>query len=309
MKQSLLTTTLLAGVVALAGCGGNGNDSQSAGSEAPEPDDVVARVNGEAISATALDAQIQAQSKQGQPASKQQALDRLVDLVVLAQKAEENGLPQQPEIAAKIKRQRASILAQHLVRVELSDFEPSEDELRKAYEEQTSGEAAKEYKASHILVEEEAKANDMIAQLDDGAEFAALAKEHSTGPTGKRGGSLGWFEAGQMVEPFNKALQELEPGNYSEAPVKTRFGWHVVRLEDVRTKEKPKFEDMKSELRNQLVSQHVQDYITSLREDAEIETNLSDDSNGGSGNEGSGDSGSGDNGGESDSGGSSGGAY
>ncbi len=308
MKQSLLSTAVLAGVLTLTGCGGNGSDSQSSSTDAPEPDEVVSRVNGQAISATALNAQVQAQSQQGQPASKQQALDRLVDLMVLAQKAEEQGLPQQPEIAAKIKRQRASILAQHLVRAELSDFEPSEEELRKAYEQQTSGEAAKEYKASHILLEEEAKANDMIAQLDEGAEFAALAEEHSTGPTGKRGGSLGWFEAGQMVEPFNKALQALEPGNYSDQPVKTQFGWHVVRLEDVRTKEKPKFEDMKSELRNQLVSQHVQDYIASLRDDAEIETNLASEGDGGSGDSASGES-SGGSGGESDSGGSSGGAY
>ncbi len=308
MKQSLLSTTLIIAALALAGCGGNGSDSQSADTQAPEPDEVVARVNGEAISATALNAQIQAQSQQGQRASRDQALDRLIDLMVLAQKADEQGLPEQPEIAAKIKRQRASILAQHLVRAELSDFEPSEEELRKAYEEQTSGEAGKEYKASHILLEQEAKARDMITQLDEGAEFSALAKEHSTGPTGKRGGSLGWFEAGQMVEPFNKALQELEPGNYSADPVKTRFGWHVVRLEDVRTKEQPKFEDMKSELRNQLVSQHVQDYISSLRDDAEVETNLSSETEGGSGDSGSGEA-SGEGDGGSDSGGSSGGAY
>ncbi|PSQ90950.1 MAG: hypothetical protein BRD57_05635, partial [Proteobacteria bacterium SW_6_67_9] len=141
MKQSAFTIFVIAGAVAVAGCGNNGSDSNadSSSADTPEPDQVVARVNGEALGRTALDAQVQAQSQQGKQASPDQALERLVDLTVLAQEAEDKGLHEQPEIAAKIQRQRASILAQHLVRSELSDFEPSEEQLRTAYEERTSG--------------------------------------------------------------------------------------------------------------------------------------------------------------------------
>ena len=277
MKHSVLAASLAAATLALAACGGNTDSGGSSStSEAPDPKNVVARVNGQPISAVALDAQVQAQSSRGQPVARPKALDELVDLMVLAQEAEDQGLPQQPEIAAQLERQRAAVLAQHLVRAELSNFEPGDDELRQAYEERVAGMSGQEYKASHILLEKESEAKDVIAQLDEGGDFAALAKEHSTGPTSSRGGSLGWFQPDQMVGPFAQAVQGLEPGSYTGTPVKTRFGWHVVRLEEVRDVQKPEFEDMKSKLRNQVVSQHVQDYITSLRDKAEVE--ITDDS-------------------------------
>ncbi len=277
MKRFFLTSAVAAATLALGACGGSDSSSgETQSSTSSEPDQVVARINGEAVSSAALDAQVQSQSQGGQPASKQQALDRLIDLMVLAQKAEEKGLHEQPEVAAKIKRQRASILAQHLVRAELSNYSPSEDELRQAYKERVSGDSGKEYKASHILLDKEKKAKQMVTKLDEGADFAELAREHSNGPTSDRDGDLGWFQAQQMVEPFGKALKSLEKGQYTQEPVKTRFGWHVIRLDDVRQKEKPKFEDIKGKLRNQLVSQHVQDYIESLRGESDIEITAQD---------------------------------
>jgi len=278
MTRFFLTSAAAAATLALGACGGNGSgDGETQTSTSTdEPEQVVARVNGDAVSSAALDAQVQSQSQQGQPASKKQALDRLIDLTVLTQKAEEKGLHEQPEIAAKIKRQRASILAQHLVRAELSNYSPSEDELRQAYKERVSGDSGKEYKASHILLDKESSAKEMVTKLDEGADFAELARQHSNGPTSDRGGNLGWFQAQQMVEAFGKALKSLEKGQYTSQPVETRFGWHVIKLEDVRDKEKPKFEDIKSKLRNQLVSQHVQDYIESLRSESNIEITAQD---------------------------------
>lgn len=272
MRQFALITTVAVGAITLAACTGNADTKESSGAgEAPDPKEVVARVNGQPVSAVALDAQVQSQSSRGQPVQRPQALDELVDLMVLAQEAEAQGLPQQPEIAAQLQRQRAAVLAQHLVRAELSSFSPSEDDLRQAYQERVEQMSGQEYKASHILLEEEAKAKEMIAQLDEGADFASLAQEHSTGPTSNRGGDLGWFQPDQMVGPFAEAVEALEPGSYTQAPVKTRFGWHVVRLEDVREMQKPAFEEIRDQLRNQLVSRHVQDYIASLREQADIE--------------------------------------
>lgn len=260
-------------VLALAGCS---SQSAPASDTGHEPENVVARVDGKPISAAALDAQIQAMSARGQPVQRPRALENLINLVVLSAEAERQGLPDQPEVAAEIERQRATLLAQRLVRAELSDLDLGEDELRQAYQERIQDMEEREYKASHILVDEQAQAQSVIEQLKEGADFKALAREHSTGPTGESGGDLGWFQADQMVGPFADAVRALEPGSYTAEPVQTRFGWHVVLLEDVREMQKPAFEDIEGELRNELVSEHVRSYIRSLRDKADVEITAED---------------------------------
>lgn len=259
--------------IALAACSGQ---SAPASSTDPEPENVVARVDGQPISAAALDAQVQAMSARGQPVQRPRALENLINLMVLSAEAERQGLPEQPDVAAEIERQRAALLAQHLVRAELSELDLSEDDLRQAYAERIEEMEGREYKASHILLDEQAQAQSVIEQLAEGADFKALAREHSTGPTGESGGSLGWFQADQMVGPFADAVRALEPGSYTAEPVQTRFGWHVVLLEDVREMQKPAFEDIQGEIRNDLVSEHVQSYIQSLRDQAEVEITAED---------------------------------
>lgn len=269
----LLTLSLAAGALALGACSGDPASNNANNVQAPDPDNVVARVNGDPISAVALDAQIQSLASRGQSPDRAQALEQLIDLRLLTQKAEDSGLTTQPEIVAEVERQRAAILARHVIRAELSDFEPSEDDLRQAYQERVEGMGGTEYRASHILVETEEEASELIAQLEEGTEFGKLAEEHSTGPTSSRQGNLGWFKPSQMVPPFAEAVQQLEPGGYTAEPVETQFGWHVIRLADTREAEKPAYEDLKSELRNELASQHIQDYLGSLREQAEVEVN------------------------------------
>lgn len=273
MIHRSLTAVLAVGALALTACGGESgasSDQQSA-SSAPDAENVVARVNGEALTAVDLQSQIQAMSQRGQGVNREQALQELIELELMSQKAEAEGLPDQPEIAATIERQRSSLLAQHLIRSQLQDFEVSEKELRAAYEERTADTQGMEYKARHILLEEKEQAEEMIRQLEDGAEFAALAKDNSTGPTKSRGGDLGWFSAEQMVEPFMNEVKALEPGNYTTKPVETQYGWHVIQLDETREAQKPGFEQMKRELRNELVGKKIQDYVGSLRDDAEIE--------------------------------------
>jgi peptidyl-prolyl cis-trans isomerase C len=273
MIHRSLTAVLAVGALALTACGGESGAStdQQGASSAPDAENVVARVNGEALTAVDLQSQIQAMSQRGQGVNREQALQELIELELMSQKAEAEGLPDQPEIAATIERQRSSLLAQHLIRSQLQDFEVSEKELRAAYEERTADTQGMEYKARHILLEEKEQAEEMIRQLEDGAEFAALAKDNSTGPTKSRGGDLGWFSAEQMVEPFMKEVKALEPGNYTTEPVETQYGWHVIQLDETREAQKPGFEQMKRELRNELVGKKIQDYVGSLRDDAEIE--------------------------------------
>ena len=284
MIHRSLTAALAVGALALTACGGESgasNDQQSE-SSAPKDENVVARVNGEALTDVDLQTQIQAMSQRGQGVNREQALQELIELELLSQTAESQGLPDQPEIAASINRQRSSLLAQHLIRSQLQDFEVSEEELRAAYEERTADTEGTEYKARHILLEEKEQAEEMIQQLDDGADFAELAENNSTGPTKSRGGDLGWFSAEQMVEPFMNEVKTLEPGGYTSEPVETQYGWHVIQLDETREAQKPPFEQMERELRNELVGKKIQEYVGSLRNDAEIEISEGDGESDGS---------------------------
>jgi len=142
--------------------------------------------------------------------------------------------------------------------------------LRKLYDEKYPADAQKkEYKAAHILVKTEKEAQELVAQLADGADFAALAKKKSIGPSASAGGDLGWFSDGDMVPPFFEAVAALSPGEIS-APVKTEFGWHVIKLEQIRDKARPEFETVRGDLENTLRQKLLDERVGKLSEKAEI---------------------------------------
>ncbi len=128
-----------------------------------------------------------------------------------------------------------------------------------------------EHHARHILVTSEEAAREVIAKLDEGADFAELAKESSTGPSGAQGGDLGYFTADQMVPEFSEAAAKLEPGQYSKDPVQTQFGWHVIKVEDRRTAEPPGFEEVEPQLREAMAREAVEAVFNDLRDGATIE--------------------------------------
>ena len=111
----------------------------------------------------------------------------------------------------------------------------------------------------------------MITKLDGGSDFSELAIEHSTGPSGKSGGDLGWFSAQQMVKPFSEAAATMEKGKYSKEPVKTQFGWHVIMLDDSRESTPPPFEQLKPQLQSFAQNERIQNYVQSLRDGATID--------------------------------------
>ena len=121
------------------------------------------------------------------------------------------------------------------------------------------------------MVKEESKAREIIKKLNDGANFEELAKTESTGPSGKNGGDLGWFSAAQMVPAFSAATAKLKKGTHSQTPVKTQFGFHIIKLESTRTREAPKFEDIKEQLKPMIQNQRLQKYVEKLRGRAKIE--------------------------------------
>jgi peptidyl-prolyl cis-trans isomerase C len=200
-------------------------------------------------------------------------MDRLLALVLVSAEGAKNGLDSELNIAAELELRRMQYLASATVERYMEDNPPSESELRRLYEERIQNLSGPEYKARHILLESEAEAQTVIALLEAGGDFAALAAEHSTGPTGPNGGDLGWFAPDSMVEPFSNAVQALEVGGYSREPVQTQFGWHVILLEDSRDQQPPGIESMRTELATLAQRQQLEAFIQALRERAEITLN------------------------------------
>lgn len=195
-------------------------------------------------------------------------LENLVSLQLLSDAAEKKGLPQERTIAVQLALQRVQLLARAMIQRYVEENPASEAELRAAYEERLPSLGATQFKARHILLETEDDAKSVIEDLNKGADFAELAKERSTGPTGPQGGDLGWFTAESMVAPFSEAVQGMEVGSYTSEPVQTQFGWHVILLEDRKDNQPPGLDAVRDEMTNVVNQQKVEAYVESLKNSA-----------------------------------------
>ena len=247
----------------------------SASLTAAEPEDVVAKVGNAEITEAdiAFAANDLGQELQRFPPAqwRQILLDVVVDMELLAQAAREDGLDQDPDFKKQLeflelRALRNAYLAQKI------DGSITEDDLQAAYDKEFADfEGAEEINARHILVKDRAEAEALIKELDEGADFAELAREKSTGPSGPNGGDLGYFSQGQMVKPFEEAVFALEPGSYTKEPVETQFGWHVIKLEDKRQQEKPALEAVSAGLRQQLVRDRYEAKMAELKDAIAVE--------------------------------------
>jgi peptidyl-prolyl cis-trans isomerase C len=166
-------------------------------------------------------------------------------------------------MAAALENQRRSLLSLIVIN-EVRANAVSEATLRTAYQKKyISQSSGQEYKASHILVDTIEKANQLLNQLDEGADFGGLAREYSTGPSGPNGGDLGWFGKGQMVPTFEAAVQKMEVDTHV-GPVQTQFGYHVIRLDDLREVNPPSLNEVRDELEVELQNAAVEAHISSL---------------------------------------------
>lgn len=240
-----------------------------------DPDKVVARVDGKEI--TNMDLALvgveYAQDLAQVPAAMRQKvlIDVMIDMELLANAAVKEGLDNDPEYLKHIDYLKSRALRDTYLR-EKVDLEPTDEELQKIYDEQFADYKGEEERhARHILVKTEDEAKDLVKALDDGKDFAELAKEKSTGPTGPNGGDLGFFTKGQMVPEFDTAVFGMEAGNYTKEPVKTQFGWHVIKLEEVREQAKPTFDQLKDGLKTQVIRARFQELKEKLKADAKIE--------------------------------------
>ena len=287
MKKPLLLGTLCTALV-IAGC----NQTADTAPTVPSPDTAAAStaeasdqpamdketlltINGQKISKTMYAVYFQDRTRnapeaKNSPEVQMNVLNELANVIIIAQDAENKGIDKRPEVAASLALMRANLLAQTAIKEAADNIKPSEEEIKTFYAAEYVSKAGMEFKARHILVEQEDEAKALIEQLDGGADFAELAKTHSTGPTGKDGGDLGWFDANQMVKPFSDAVSAMEKGNYTKQPVKTQFGWHVILLEDTRKTEPPSLESARGEIISNLQKKGLADYMQGMRTDSTI---------------------------------------
>jgi len=238
---------------------------------------VLATVNGTPITEGMLDAfvreQTQGQMPELNPVQKASLIKTMVNMELLAQQARKDGVDKQPDVQAELQLTANSILAQNAVEAYLKKHQPSDADLKVAYEDKIKAMDPHQYKARHILVKDEATAQGIIAQLNKGANFATLAKKDSMDPgSAPNGGELGdWFSGNTMVPEFAQALAKLKKGEYTKEPVKTQYGWHVIQLEDVRDQAPPSMDQMREQLANDMQRKTVDDYIKKLNDSAKVE--------------------------------------
>jgi len=231
---------------------------------------VIAKVNGVPVTAKVMDLYSeQMQARRMAPMGRKEMLNEIINLELASQAGAKEGLDKTAQTQLQIEQQRRAVLASAAIRDYMDNNPITDEELQALYNEKVP--KGDEYKARHILVDTEDDARKLIAELDGGADFSELAKEHSTGPSGKNGGELGWFSPQQMVAPFSEAAARLEKGSYTKEPVKTQFGWHVIMLDDTRESTPPPFEQVKPQLQSFVQKERVQQYIDSLRSSANIE--------------------------------------
>lgn len=235
----------------------------------------VAVVNGKAIPKSrveALEQQVIRSGRQVTPEMQGQLRDEVIAREIFMQEAMARGLDGTEDFKSQIELAKQSILIREL----FTDFQkknPVTDEEAKAeYDRFAGANSGKEYKARHILVEKEDQAKSIIAQLKKGAKFEDLAKEFSKDPgSGAKGGDLDWANPSSYVKEFTEALVALGKGKFTETPVKSQFGYHIIRLDDTRQAQLPKFEDVKPQIMQQLQQQKMMKFQETLRGKAKVE--------------------------------------
>ena len=256
----------------LAACGKGQQAAAPPAAEKAGPPPV-ATVDGTPISRDAFDDYLKGLLR-GKPITdvtaeeKNQVLDQMINMQLIAAQAEKDGLDKDPEVATRIALLRTQILADAAAQKYVKANEPTDAELQAAYDSATD---KTEYHASHILVPTKEKAEQLIKKLKGGAKFEDLAKTESTDNSKANGGDLGWFTTAKMVKPFGDAVKGLKKGDFTAEPVQTQYGWHIIKLQD--TRDAP-LDQMKVQLSNPIMQKKFQAYIDGLKKNAKIEKKL-----------------------------------
>lgn len=235
----------------------------------------VAKVNGVTIPRIRSDILVRERTTQGASDTEQlraAVREDLINREVIAQEAARTGFTKRAELQAELDLVRQTVIVQSYIRDWVKRNPPSDAEMRKEYDEAKAKTGDKEYRARHILVDKEEDAKGLIDQLKKGASFDELAQKHSKDSGNKdRGGDLDWNVPGVFDKAFADAMVSLQKGQLTEAPVQTRFGYHVIRLDDVRPLKFPAYEEVKPRIQQQITQRKVDQLVRSLRAKAKVE--------------------------------------
>ena len=231
-------------------------------------------VNGVAISQERIEMNVKGAVAQGQadsPELRKAIREDLINREVMVQDATKSGLEKDSNVAQQIEIAKQTVLVNAFIQDYLKKNPVSEEQLKSAYETLKAKLGDKEYNARHILVATEGEAKDIIAKLDKKGKFEQLAKQSMDSGSAENGGSLGWAVPKNFVEPFANALLNLKKGEYTKTPVQTQFGWHVIKLDDVRALKVPTYNELKPQLQQRLQQTAIQKAVADLRGAAKIE--------------------------------------
>jgi peptidyl-prolyl cis-trans isomerase C len=235
----------------------------------------VATVNGVAVPQARADLLVQEQMQRGQPDNEQlrgAVREELINREIVAQEAQRAGVSKLPEVQAQIDWARQSIMVNAYLREYARKNPVTEAEIQKEYDTAKSQHGDKEYKARHILVETEDQAKSLIAELKKGAKFEDLASKNSKDPgSAARGGDLDWNVPGTFDRQFSDAMVKLEKGKVTDAPVKTRFGFHIIQLDDVRPAKFAALGEVRPRIQQMLVQNKIDELVKGLRAKAKVE--------------------------------------
>lgn len=235
----------------------------------------VAIVNGKPVPTSRVDALAQQLARAGRPVSPEmmgQIKDEVIARELFVQEAQKLGLDASEDFKSQMELTRQAILIRELFATFQKNNPVTDAEIKAEYDKFAAANSGKEYRARHILVEKEDQAKAIIASLKKGAKFEDIAKKQSKDPgSGANGGDLDWASAGSYVKEFSDAMVKLGKGKTTETPVKSQFGYHVIRLDDVRDAQLPKLDDVKQQIAQQLGQQKLMKYQEDLRAKAKIE--------------------------------------
>jgi peptidyl-prolyl cis-trans isomerase C len=251
------------------------NAAEAARKPAASKGDAIARVNGVAVPRSRQDFLIGQQGSRGMADNDQTRAmlrEELINREVLAQEAQKSGVAKNPEVQTQIDMARQEIVVGAYLREWVRKNPVTEADVQKEYERAKSQTGDKEYRARHILVENEEQAKNLIAELKKGAKFDELATKNSkdTG-SAQRGGDLDWNVPATYDKQFSEAMVKLEKGKYTESPVQTRFGYHIIQLDDVRPVKFPALNEVRQRITQQLQQNRIDELVKSLRAKAKVE--------------------------------------
>ncbi len=235
----------------------------------------VAIVNGKAVPKARVEAMAQQLARSGRPVTPEienQIKEEVIAREIFMQEAQKRGLDATDDFKGQLELARQTILIRELFAQEQQKNPVTDAQVKAEYDKFVAANSGKEYRARHILVEKEEQAKAIIASLKKGAKFEDLAKKQSKDPgSGANGGDLDWAAPGNFVKEFSDAMVALKKGQVTDVPVKSQFGYHIIRLDDVREAQLPKFDDVKAQISQQLQQQRMAEFQQELRTKAKIE--------------------------------------